>query len=153
MIIFTDFLILFTYFVSGLSAWLFSFIFQLVCENVIICCQNVISGYKQLNQKDIAEIFCILVGCHKAFDVFGARFRNFSDIVYVFPECSEIVSKYKKDTKVAKDGSGEKRMAYLLTDDEIVRFIYLNFENLKSLYGLGKRVKAIPNSSSIRSRD
>ncbi|CAC5422253.1 RNF213 [Mytilus coruscus] len=77
---------------------------RIMCENIITSCKLIIKG-------EIGRLFPALIGCHKGFEIFGPRFRNFSDILHVWPECCEKVLKFEEES--------DKEMMYLLTDDEI----------------------------------
>ncbi|CAG2239384.1 RNF213 [Mytilus edulis] len=74
-------------------------------------CENIMVGCKQIIQGEVGRLFPALVGCHAAFHHHKARFRNFSDIVHVWPECCEKVAKFQEHA--------EQEMMYLLTADEI----------------------------------
>lgn len=71
-------------------------------------------GCRQIIQGEVGRLFPALVGCHATFHHYRARFRNFSDIIHVWPECCEKVAKFQEHA--------EKEMMYLVTADEIVRF-------------------------------
>ena len=70
-------------------------------------------GCKQIIKGEIGRLFPALVGCHATFQSHGARFRNFSDIVFVWPECSERTLKFQ---------GVDQELMYLVTTDEIVSF-------------------------------
>ena len=69
-------------------------------------------------------MFPALVGCHATFQSHGARFRNFSDIVFVWPECSERTLKFQEgaDQELKSQEGADKELMYLVTTDEIVSF-------------------------------
>ncbi|XP_076109129.1 E3 ubiquitin-protein ligase rnf213-alpha-like [Mytilus galloprovincialis] len=75
-----------------------------ICENIMVGCTQIIQG-------EVGRLFPALVGCHAAFHHHKARFRNFSDIVHVWPECCEKVAKFQDNA--------EQEMMYLVTADEI----------------------------------
>ncbi|XP_071137105.1 E3 ubiquitin-protein ligase rnf213-alpha-like [Mytilus edulis] len=75
-----------------------------ICENIMVGCRQIIQG-------EAGRLFPALVGCHAAFNHHRARFRNFSDIVHVWPECCEKVAKFQEQT--------DQEMMYLVTTDEI----------------------------------
>ena len=77
--------------------------FQLVCETVIIGCKILIRG-------EYGRLLPSLLGCHMAYILHDARFKNFSHIVHVWPECSQKTMDFLQK---------ESRF-YLVTEDEIV---------------------------------
>lgn len=73
-------------------------------------CENVVIGCRQLIRGEFGRILPSIVGCHMTFIQHDTRFKNFSNIVHVWPECSQKTLDYQQ----------KQTTAHLVTQDEIV---------------------------------
>ncbi|CAC5380698.1 RNF213 [Mytilus coruscus] len=105
-----------------------------ICENIMVGCTQIIQG-------EVGRLFPALVGCHAAFHHNRARFRNFSDIVHVWPECCEKVAKFQE--------LAEQEMMYLVTADEITLDLMGLHLLLKNLEPPSKEALNKPSSRKL----
>ncbi|XP_052062678.1 E3 ubiquitin-protein ligase rnf213-alpha-like isoform X2 [Mytilus californianus] len=75
---------------------------SLMCESVVIGCRHLIHG-------EFGRMLPSIVGCHMTFIQHDTRFKNFSNIVHVWPGCSQRTLDYQQ----------KQSTAYLVTEEEI----------------------------------
>ncbi|VDI37174.1 Hypothetical predicted protein, partial [Mytilus galloprovincialis] len=102
-----------TYIHDVLKAYLKDFIHMVYPvqseEECSLMCENVVIGCRQLIRGEFGRILPSIVGCHMTFIQHDTRFKNFSNIVHVWPECSQKTLDYQQ----------KQTTAHLVTQDEI----------------------------------
>lgn len=75
------------------------------------------TGCRQLITGEFGRLLPTLLGCHMAFILHDARFKNFSHIVHSWPDCSQKTIEFQQT----------ESNFYLVTDEEFVScFYYFN---------------------------
>ncbi|CAG2226879.1 RNF213 [Mytilus edulis] len=98
-----------------------------------IICENIITGCKQIIKGKIGCLFPALIGCHKGFEIFGPRFRNFQ-IFFMYGLNVVKVLKFEEES--------DKEMMYLLTDDEIMLKGEIDMKKMQSVEKVEKFIKS-----------
>jgi hypothetical protein len=81
-------------------------------------------GCKILIRGEYGRLLPSLLGCHMTYILHDARFKNFSHIVHVWPECSQKTIDFQQ----------KESNFYLVTDEEMV--CYLNIYIVKMAFTL-----------------
>ncbi|XP_052062680.1 E3 ubiquitin-protein ligase rnf213-alpha-like isoform X2 [Mytilus californianus] len=90
---------------------------NLICESLIVGCKHLLRG-------EFGRLLPSILGCHMTFILHNTRFKNFSHIVHVWPECSQKILEFQQN----------KSSFYLVTEDELtldVLALHMLVDNLE----------------------
>ncbi|CAC5391523.1 RNF213 [Mytilus coruscus] len=105
-------------------------------EECDLICESIDTGCRKMLRGEYGRLLSTMFSCHLVFNKYDTRFSNFSQIVCVWPDCSEAVLEFVKDNHNCN----------LVTSDEVA----LDVLGLKLLIEELKPLKDTLNKAELR---